>query len=202
MVAVTPLLGSPVNGCCPPTPIPTHLQKSTLFSCSNFFSSRSSTDASCRLKSPDLLRRQETWASMRCLLEGRAPRTQGPTGQVPLSESEAGVANANAPSSASPSPASPSSPAPAPPFLPQQPPSPTALSQYRHRGRQGAGAGKDGWGAASVIRFCRTTGSLSGHPSALGPARPPPVAASSSPGSPSAAHLSNEPAPTRRVASS
>jgi len=59
---------------------PTHLQKNRSFSHSLFSSSLSSTDAPHGLKLPDLLHRQETLASKRCLWEGTAPSTRAQQG--------------------------------------------------------------------------------------------------------------------------
>lgn len=60
----------------------THLQKNRSFSYSLFSSNLCFKDVPHGLKLPDILHRQETLASKRCLWEGTAPGTQGPTGTM------------------------------------------------------------------------------------------------------------------------
>lgn len=135
--------------------IPTHLQKNRSFSYSLFSSSLCFTDVPHGLKLPDILHRQETLASKRCLWEGTAPGTQGPTGT--MAESRA-------------------APVPAPSATSNVADSRTALSPHRHGRDRGADTRKPWRGLVRAVSLP----SIRGNPPTTTP--PVPVAAISRPG--------------------
>lgn len=195
----------------PPRASPTHLQKSRLLSCSFFFSSLSSTDAPCRRKPPELLRREKTLASTRHLWERTAPRARGPTGLFPESGPEAADATGHPLPPAGhgtrtppPSPPrrphwAPPAPAPAPPFLPQQrpPPRPNTHSSLPVQAPSTAGRGRlESWPRSGGGSSSPDDPREPLRPAPVPWAQPAPVAASPRQGSRGAAHLSQGPATT------
>lgn len=135
--------------------LPTHLQKNRSFSYSLFSSNLCFKDVPHGLKLPDILHRQETLASKRCLWEGTAPGTQGPTGT--MAESRA-------------------APVPAPSATSNVADSRTALSPHRHGRDPGADTRKPWRGLVRAVSLP----SIRGNPPTTTP--PVPVAAISAPG--------------------